>query len=151
MKRFILALAVLFSTPAAAEDIGCVDSAWSLFKNHQICVVGFDDPRVPGVTCHVSQARTGGIGGLFGFAEDPARFSIACRQTGPIAVDIKTLPKNEVAFQERTSILFKKTNVYRMLDIKNNTLIYLAMSEKLVDGSPQNSISTVPIMPWGAK
>ena len=114
-----------------------------------MCVSGFDDPKVPGVACHISQARTGGIKGGLGFAEDPSRFSIACRQIGPITIDPKRLPDEEEVYSTKTSILFKNTHVYRMFDHKRNTLIYLAISDKIIEGSPQSSLSTVPIMPWG--
>ena len=113
-----------------------------------MCVSAFDDPKVPGVACHVSQARTGGLTGTIGLAEDPSRFSIACRQVGPITVDAASLTDGEQVYSARTSIFFKRTHVYRMVDKKRNTLVCLAISDKLIEGSPQNSISTVPIMPW---
>ena len=97
----------------------------------------------------VSGARTGGVKGSLGLAEDPSCFSIACQQVGPITVDITKLPAEESAYSERTSIFFKHTQVYRIMDKKRNTLVYIAISDKLIEGSPQNSISTVPIMPWG--
>jgi CreA protein len=105
---------------------------------------------VSGVTCHVSQARTGGVAGSFGLAQDPSQFSLACRQTGPITLPAK-LPENEVVFSEDTSLVFKETRIVRMFDKANNTLVYVAISRKLIDGAPANSISTVPVMPWGAK
>ena len=80
--------------------------------------------------------------------DDPSNFSVACRQMGPITVDISTLPESEEAFSEKTSILFKATRIYRLPDKKHNTLVYLAISSKIVNGSPANAISTVPIMPW---
>ena len=138
----------LINGPATAEEIGCVTTAWKLIgANHKICVDAFDDPKVPGVTCHLSQARSGGIAGSLGLATDPSKFSIACRQVGPIAPPSQ-LKENEVVFTEDTSILFKETRVIRMFDRKRNTLIYLVYSTKLIDGSPMNAISTVPIMPW---
>ncbi len=107
----------------------------------------FDDPKVPGVACHVSQARTGGIKGPLGLAEDPSRFAIACRQVGPIALPEK-LSRDEEVFSESTSLLFKETKVIRMYDEKRRTLVYLAISKRVVEGSPMNAISTVPVMPW---
>jgi CreA protein len=134
--------------PAQAEDIGCVTTAWKLVgANHRVCVEAFDDPKVPGVACHLSQARTGGVSGSLGLAEDPSRFSIACRQVGPITLPEK-LPTDEEVFSANTSIMFKETRVVRMFDRKRNTLIYLSYSTKMVDGSPMNAVSTVPIMPW---
>jgi CreA protein len=134
---------------AAADDLTCVSTTFRLIgKNDRVCVSAFDDPKVPGVACHVSQARTGGLSGTIGLAEDPSRFSIACRQVGPIHVDLASLADREEVYSARTSVFFKRTHVYRVLDKTRNTLVYLAISDKLVEGSPQNAISTVPIMPW---
>ncbi|MEI6558797.1 MAG: CreA family protein [Rhodospirillaceae bacterium] len=144
----VLTTVALGVSAAAAEEVGCVTTAWKLIgANHKICVDAFDDPRIPGVACHLSQARTGGLAGTFGLATDPSKFSIACRQVGPITVP-PVLPENEIVFNESTSILFKETRVVRMLDKKRFSLVYLVYSTKLIDGSPMNSISTVPIMPW---
>jgi CreA protein len=150
---FALALAAIaLPRPASAEDISCVSTTFRLLgANDKVCVSVFDDPKVPGVACHISQARTGGISGSLGLAEDPSRFSIACRQIGPITTELDKLADREQVYSERTSIFFKRTHVYRVVDKKRNTLVYLAISDKLVDGSPQNSISTVPVMPWGAR
>ena len=139
----------LWTSAAAAEQIGCVTTEWKLVgANHRVCVESFSDPKVPGVTCHVSQARTGGISGSFGMAQDPSQFSLACRQTGPITLPDK-LPKEATVFSEDTSLLFKETRVMRLWDEAHRTLVYLAISRKLIDGAPANSISTVPVMPWG--
>ena len=100
-----------------------------------------------GVSCHISQAKAGGISGALGVAEDPSQFSIACRQIGPIVIKDK-LPDEETAFTESTSLFFKETKVSRLFDAKRNTLVYVAISRKIIDGAPANSISTVPIMPW---
>jgi CreA protein len=149
-RPLLLALSLLTSS-AFAEKIGCVTTEWKLIgANHRICVESFADPKVPGVTCHVSQARTGGVSGSFGLAQDPSQFSLACRQTGPITLPEK-LPKDAVVFTEDTSIFFKETRVVRLWDEANRTLVYLAISRKLIDGAPANSISTVPVMPWGAR
>jgi CreA protein len=151
MKRLIAASLLTMSlAPAYADDISCVSTAFRLLgRNDKVCVSAFDDPKVPGVACHISQARTGGIGGSLGLSEDPSRFSIACRQIGPITADLDKLAGNEKVYSEHTSVFFKHTNVLRIVDKKRNTLIYLAISDKLIEGSPQNAISTVPIMPWG--
>lgn len=134
--------------PVWAEELGCVTTAWKLIgSNHKVCVETFHDPKVAGVTCHVSQARKGGVSGAIGLAEDPSQFSLACRQTGPIQLPAK-IPQQETVFSESTSILFKETKVVRMWDAKNHTLVYLALSKKLIEGAPANSISTVPVMPW---
>jgi CreA protein len=141
----------MLSTGVMASEIGCITTAWKLVgANHKVCVQAFHDPQVPGVTCHVSQAKTGGIAGAVGLAQDPSEFSLACRQTGPITLPAK-LPEREEVFSESTSVLFKDTQIYRLFDSANRTLVYLAISRKLVNGSPANSISTVPVMPWQGK
>ncbi len=153
MKKMLPAFGLMLfvAATAQAEEIGCVTTAWKLIgANHRVCVEAFSDPGVPGVTCHISQARTGGVSGSLGLAQDPSQFSLACRQTGPISLPAK-LPKNEVVFSEDTSILFKETRITRMWDEKHRTLVYLAISRKLIEGAPANSISTVPVMPWGAR
>lgn len=152
MKRTILAAAVLAccASGAAAEEIGSVDTAFKwVGPNHKIVVEAFDDPKVEGVACHISKAKTGGIKGGLGLAEDTSDASIACRQIGPIGFR-KALKEGEEVFEESRSLLFKKLRVVRFHDKKRNTLVYLAYSDKLIDGSPANAISTVPIMPWGS-
>ena len=146
-----LACAVVSAATAArADDLPCVSTTFRfLGKNDRVCVSAFDDPKVPGVACHISQARTGGVKGGLGLAEDPSRFSIACRQVGPISVDINSLSDRESVYSARTSVFFKHTHVYRIVDKQRNTLVYLAISDKIIEGSPQNAVSTVPIMPWG--
>lgn len=148
----ILAALILAATcPAAAEEIGCTTTTWKLIgANHRVCVHAYDDPKIPGVTCHVSQARTGGVKGSLGLAEDPSQFSIACRQVGPITLPAK-LPDDEVVFSDDTSIFFKETKIHRFLDARRNVLVYLAISRKIIEGAPANAISTVPIQPWGGK
>ncbi|MCX7098374.1 MAG: CreA family protein [Methylococcales bacterium] len=154
MKHLLTGCALLFAfmpPTVQAEEIGCVTTTWKLIgANHKVCVQAYDDPKVKGVSCHISQARTGGISGAIGVAEDPSQFSIACRQVGPIVIDGK-LPKEETAFSDDTSLFFKETKVTRMYDAKRNTLVYVAISRKLIEGAPGNSISTVPIMPWAEK
>jgi CreA protein len=148
---FTLLLFVVWSPVSRAESIGCVTTAWKLIgANHKVCVEAFEDPKVKGVTCHVSQARTGGVSGSLGLAEDPSQFSLACRQTGPITLP-SSLPKDENVFTEDTSIFFKSTKVVRMWDEAHHTLVYLAISRKLIDGAPANSVSTVPVAPWAAQ
>ena len=150
-KPALLLTLALFATPVVAENIGCVTTEWKLIgANHKVCVESFADPKISGVTCHVSQARTGGLSGTFGLAQDPSQFSLACRQTGPITLPEK-LPKEATIFTEDTSIFFKETRVMRLWDEANRTLVYLAISRKLIDGAPANSISTVPVMPWGTR
>ena len=141
----VLAGAAL-SAQAGADTIGTVDTAFKLLgRDHDIIVEAYDDPAVQGVTCYVSRARTGGIKGSLGLAEDKSEASIACRQTGPLSFAKAPLKKQEEVFSERTSILFKRLRVVRMVDPKRNTLVYLSYSDRLIDGSPQNSVTAVPV------
>jgi len=150
MKKLLnFTLLLLAASASHAETVGCVTTGWKLVgANHKVCVEAFSDPKIAGVTCHVSQAKTGGISGSLGLAQDPSEFSLACRQTGPITLPAD-LPKDESVFSEDTSILFKETKVIRLWDDAHKTLVYVAISRKLIDGAPANSISTVPVMPWG--
>lgn len=154
MRLLLVAFALLVAATglARADDLACVSTTFKpLSPNDKVCVSEFADPKVPGVTCHISQARKGGWGQPLGLNEDPSNFSVSCRQTGPITADLSKLPKTEEAFTEKTSIFFKATRIYRLPDQKHNTLVYLAISSKLINGSPANAISTVPIMPWGSQ
>jgi CreA protein len=138
----------LINSALVAEEIGTVDTAFQLLgPNHKIVIEAFDDPQIAGVACHLSRARTGGIKGGLGLAEDTADAAIACRQIGPIRINAKIEDGDEV-FTERRSLIFKHLRVVRFLDKTRNTLVYLAYSDRLIEGSPKNSISTVPIMPW---
>ena len=138
--------------PARADDIGCISTTFNLLSpNDKVCVSDFEDPEVPGGVCDISQARKGGWGQPLGLNEDPSNFSVSCRQVGPIDVDISKLKNKEEVFTQRTSIFFKATRIYRLIDKKHNALVYLAVSSKLVEGSPANSVSAVPIMPWPGK
>ena len=154
MRRLSMAALLLLATTGTlrADDIGCISTTFNLLSpNDKVCVSDFEDPDVPGVVCHISQARKGGWGQPLGLNEDPSNFSVACRQVGPIDIDISKLEHKEEVFSQKTSIFFKATRIYRLLDKKHNTLVYLAVSSKLVNGSPANSISTVPIMAWPGK
>ncbi|MDB5742102.1 MAG: CreA family protein [Polaromonas sp.] len=131
---------------AAAEEVGAVDTVFKFIgPDHKIVVDAYDDPKVTGVTCYVSRAKTGGIKGAVGLAEDTADASIACRQTGVISFGGKPLAKQEEMFSERISLIFKKLRVVRMVDAKRNTLVYLTYSDRLIEGSPKNSITAVPV------
>ncbi len=131
--------------PAGAEPIGDVDTVFQwIGPDHKIVVDAYDDPKVAGVTCYVSRAKTGGIKGGLGLAEDKAEASIACRQTGPIAF-AKPIEQQEEMFSERISLVFKKLRVVRMVDKKRNTLVYLTYSDRVIEGSPQNSVTAVPV------
>ncbi|KNZ33119.1 MAG: CreA [Methylibium sp. NZG] len=146
MKKTLLGtLAVLAACGAAAQPVGEVDTVFKFIgPDHKIVVDAHDDPGVQGVTCYVSRAKTGGIKGALGLAEDKAEASIACRQVGPIVI-AKPLPQQEDVFAERISLVFKKLRIVRMVDAKRNTLVYLTYSDRVIEGSPQNSVTAVPV------
>lgn len=153
--RIVAALVLLSGMgvfgPARAEVIGEASTEFIMLgPNSKIVVEAFDDPEVPGVTCHVSYPTKGGIKGALGLVEERSESSIACRQIGPIVLPEK-LKEGEEVFSKSRSVLFKKLHVLRYLDRKRNVLVYLAFTDKLIDGSPKHSISSVPIMPWGAR
>jgi CreA protein len=149
MTRFA-ATAVALVLPLAAacsraEPVGEVDTVFKLIgPDHKIVVDAYDDPKVAGVTCYVSRAKTGGLKGAVGIAEDKSEASIACRQVGPISFS-KPLARQEEIFNERISLVFKRLRVVRMVDAGRNTLVYLTYSDRVIEGSPQNSVTAVPV------
>ncbi|MEO6364418.1 MAG: CreA family protein [Caldimonas sp.] len=148
--KLLLASVVLaafaVSGTVAAEPIGEVDTVFKLIgPDHKIIVDAYDDPKVAGVTCYVSRAKTGGIKGGLGLAEDTSDASIACRQVGPISFIGKPLPVQEEMFNERISLIFKRLRVVRMVDRKRNTLVYLTYSDRVIEGSPKNSVTAVSV------
>ena len=149
MRIFAWSLALLLvPSVAQAEKIGEVSTVFKLIgANDKIVVEAFDDPKVAGVTCYLSRAKTGGVSGSLGLAEDRAEASIACRQVGPIHFKGE-LKEGEEVFRERTSLVFKTMQVVRFFDQKRNTLVYLVYSDKVIEGSPQNAVTAIPIMPW---
>ncbi|MDM0089510.1 MULTISPECIES: CreA family protein [unclassified Variovorax] len=141
---FVL-LGAIAACTAGAEQVGEVDTVFKLIgPDHKIVVEAYDDPQVAGVTCYVSRAKTGGVKGAFGLAEDKAEASIACRQVGPVSFT-EPIRKRDEIFSERQSIMFKRLRVVRMVDAKRNTLVYMSYSDRLVEGSPQNSVTAVPV------
>jgi CreA protein len=136
---------------AGAEEIGSVSTKFKMLgPNDKIVIEVFDDPDVPGVSCYLSRARTGGMSGAFGVAEDTADASIACRQIGPITLsdDIRGGREDgEEVFKKRTSLVFKSMQVVRFYDARRNVLVYLTYSDRVIEGSPKNSISVVPVLP----
>lgn len=152
--KFVIPALLLTSIASAqAEQIGSVDTVFKIFgPDHKIVVEAFDDPDVKNVTCYISRAKTGGIKGGLGLAEDTSDAAISCQQVGPVELSDKIKngkAQGDVVFQKRTSLVFKKLQVVRFYDAKRNALTYLAYSDKVVEGSPKNAISAVPIMPWG--
>ena len=154
MRKWMLAAAVLamapVAAPAAAEEIGEVTTAIKILgANHRIVVEAFDDPKVQGVSCFLSRARTGGIKGSLGIAEDTSDAAIECAQTGPVKFR-EELEEGEEVFSRRASLIFKTVQVVRFFDRTRNALVYLTYSDKVIEGSPKNSISAVVIRDWQA-
>ena len=148
VAKGLLGLCLALPLVVQAEEIGEVSTVFKwVGPNDKIVVEAFDDPKVEGVTCYLSRAKTGGVKGGLGLAEDRAEASIACRQVGPIRFTGK-LKDGEEVFKERTSLVFKTMQVVRFFDQKRNTLIYLVYSDRVIEGSPQNAVTAIPILPW---
>ncbi len=148
--RRVLAAALALTTlvgAARAEDIGSASYRFKwLGPNDRIKVEVFDDPAVPGVACYLSRAETGGVKGALGLAEDPGEASIACRQVGPIDPEkVKKLKSGQEVFERGASLVWKKTQVVRFYDARRNVLVYLTYTDRVIEGSPRNSISVVPL------
>ena len=130
---------------AGPETIGSVDTVFKFIgPDHKIVVDAYDDPKVAGVTCYVSRAKTGGVKGALGLAEDKSEASISCQATGPVSF-ADPIKQQEEVFTERTSLLFKRLRVVRMVDSRRNTLVYMTYSDRVIEGSPQNSVAAVPV------
>lgn len=158
MPRPIARLACLLAclaAPAAAQEtkeIGHVNTALTnlgLTRSHRVVVERFADPEVVGVACYISQARTGGITGTLGLAEDPSRFSLTCTATGPVRVSdgVRRGERGEQIFESATSLFFKETRVHRFFDEEQGAVVYLAWSTRMIDGSPHNAVAVVPVRP----
>jgi CreA protein len=150
-----LIAALSLASPARAEsdDPDLIFRKSTTFKlltpNDKLAVYGVDDPAIDGVACHYTAPEKGGLAGAFGLAEQTSDISLACRQYGPIKFKEK-FQQGDVVFSERRSLFFKKMQIVRGCDAKRNILIYMVYTDKLIDGSPKNSTSSVPIQPWGA-
>jgi len=156
MKK-ILALLLLTPTIAFAadtRDIGAISTAFKLIgPNHKIIVSAFEDPKIQGITCYVARPRTGGIKGAVGLAEDPSLASVSCTQTGPVVYrdKIRKGEKGEEVFDESRSIIFKSLQVNRIFDEVNESLIYVVRTTRIIEGSPDTSISVVAPITWDGK
>jgi CreA protein len=148
-----LTVLVCADSALAAEEPDLIFRRSTVFKllspNDKLATYGIDDPEVEGVACHFTVPERGGIKGWLGVAEEVSDISLACRQVGPIRFKNKT-PQGEDMFRQRRSLFFKKMQIVRGCDAKRNVLVYMVYSDKLIEGSPKNSTSSVPIMPWGA-
>lgn len=149
LAMLVLAVAV---APAAAQEPELIfkkSTVWKfLTPDHKLATFAIDDPKVAGVACHFTIPEKGGLSGMFGVAEELSNASLACRQIGPVTIN-ETFEQGEEMFTERRSVFFKKMRIVRGCDAKRNVLVYLVYTDKLIEGSPENSTSTVPIMPWG--
>jgi CreA protein len=153
MRAALLAALLLLPLPALAQEtreVGHVNTAITnlgLTRSHRVVVERFDDPEVRGISCWISQARTGGLSGMLGVAEDPARFALTCAATGPVQVQpgARRGERGEVVFESNTSLFFKETRVHRFIDEERNSVVYLAWSTRLIDGSPYNAVAVVPV------
>lgn len=156
MRRILAAaLACLVAVPiipATAQTPELIFRRSTVFRllspNDRLATYGIDDPEVEGVACHFTVPEKGGWAGAFGFAEQLSEVSLACRQIGPIRITGRS-SQGDVVFREGRSFFFKRVQIVRGCDARRNVLVYMIYSDKLIDGSPQNSTSTVPIMPWG--
>lgn len=153
MRAAILATLLLLPLPALADEtreVGHVNTAITnlgLTRSHRVVVERFDDPEVRNVSCWISQARTGGLSGMLGVAEDPARFALTCAATGPVQIQpgARRGERGEMVFESNTSLFFKETRVHRFIDEERNSVVYLAWSTRLIDGSPYNAVAVVPV------
>jgi CreA protein len=149
-----LLLSLLFAGSGVAQEPDLIFKKSTVFKlltpDHKLATYGIDDPLAEGVACHFTVPEKGGVSGMLGVAEEVSDISLACRQVGPIAFKAK-FEQGDVVFSERRSIFFKRMQIVRGCDAKRNVLVYVVYSDKLIEGSPKNSTSTVPIMPWGAE
>lgn len=157
LRRLVLLLFALLIWPhapaRAAEEPDLIFRRSTVFKllspNDKLATYGVDDPEVEGVACHFTVPEKGGFTGWLGLAEQVSDISLACRQIGPIRFKDK-LEQGEDMFRRRRSMFFKRMQIVRGCDAKRNVIVYMVYSDKLIEGSPKNSTSTVPIMPWGA-
>jgi CreA protein len=149
-----LALAIGAASGAAAQDPDLIfkkSTVWrALTPDDKLAVYGLDDPVVEGVACHYTTPERGGISGTFGLAEEVSDISLSCRQVGPVRFKEK-FGQGDVVFSERRSLIFKKMQIVRGCDAKRNTLVYMVYSDRPIEGSPKNSTSSVPLMPWGTE
>jgi CreA protein len=153
LALFLLLLAVPASSAIAADEPDLIFRRSTVFKwmspNDKLATYGLDDPEVEGVACHFTVPEKGGFKGWLGLAEEVSDISLACRQVGPIKFKNK-MEQGDDMFRQRRSLFFKKMQIVRGCDAKRNVLVYMVYSDRLIEGSPKNSTSTVPVMPWGA-
>ena len=150
---FTLILTIIMTSTALADsrEVGALSTAFKLIgPNHKIIISAFDDPKVKGVTCYVARPKTGGIKGGLGLAEDPSIVSVSCAQTGPITFKgkIDADESGEEVFDESRSIIFKTLSINRLYDKVNGSLLYVARTTKIIEGSPITALSVVAPISW---
>jgi CreA protein len=154
VRAIAMGAALAPAAARAAEEPDLIFKRSTVFKwlspNDKLATYGLDDPEIDGVACHFTVPEKGGFKGWIGVAEQVSDISLACRQTGPIRFK-KKFAQGEDVFRQRRSLFFKKMQIVRGCDIKRNVLVYMVYSDKLIEGSPKNSTSSVPVMPWGAE
>jgi CreA protein len=153
------AVIILALTACVASSVRAADEPDLIFKRNtvfkwltpddKLATYAVDDPVIEGVACHFTVPERGGLKGWIGVAEEVSDISLACRQIGPIRIKQKFTQGDDM-FRQRRSLFFKKMQIVRGCDVKRNVLVYMVYSDKLIEGSPKNSTSSVPIMPWGA-
>ena len=147
-------LVLAAASAIAAEQPDLIFKRSTVFKwltpNDKLATYGLDDPEVDGVACHFTVPERGGVKGWIGIAEEVSDISLACRQIAPIRFKEK-FAQGEDVFRKRRSLFFKKMQIVRGCDTKRNVLVYMVYSDRLIEGSPKNSTSTVPIQPWGGE
>ena len=152
MRLLVLLCMLFLAAPASAQEPDLIFKKSTVFKlltpDHKLATYGIDDPLVEGVACHFTLPEKGGVSGMFGVAEEVSDISLSCRQIGPIAFKEK-FGQGDVVFRESRSIFFKKMQIVRGCDARRNVLVYMVYSDYLIEGSPKNSTSSVPVMPWG--
>ena len=153
LAAVVLLVPILAASPArAAEEPDLIFKKSTVFKwltpNDKLATYGLDDPEVEGVACHFTVPEKGGFKGWIGVAEEVSDISLSCRQIGPIKFK-KKFGQGEDVFRQRRSLFFKKMQIVRGCDVKRNVLVYMVYSDRIIEGSPKNSTSSVPIMPWG--
>lgn len=148
-----LVMCVLAASTAAADDPDLIfkkTTVWKLLSpDHKLGTYAIDDPDVEGVTCYFTVPEKGGWTGWLGLAEELSNASLSCMQVGPVKFK-KKLKQGDEAFSQRRSLVFKRMQIVRGCDAKRNVLVYLVYTDKIIEGSPENSTSAVPISPWGS-